>query len=177
MIFHGLVFVSCCLSSSFFFCLYSLVFSFSSPRLPMPYTQFFGLCSIQRITKEFIISCYVQVNRDNHILCYDCIFTCTCCLDIITYMHICTTHVYCMYYNSLSLSLLPPSLLFVSLGVKFQYSNSRSQLRHIEKQVLEDYLWELKVSCKRHWMSGHPGIVCVCVCEREREREITWCVM
>ncbi len=40
--------------------------------------------------------------------------------------------------------------------------------------MLEDYLWELKVSCKRHWMSGHPGIVCVCmcvcVCERERER-------
>ena len=37
--------------------------------------------------------------------------------------------------------------------------------------MLEDYLWELKVSCKRHWMSGHPGIVCVCVCERERERK------
>ncbi len=115
MIFHGLVVVSCCFSSSFFFCLHSLVFSFSSPRLPMPYTQFFGLCSIQRITKEFIIPYYVQVNRDNHILhvCYDCIFTCTCCLDIITYMHICTTHVYCMYYNSLSLSSLPPSFLFL----------------------------------------------------------------
>ena len=38
--------------------------------------------------------------------------------------------------------------------------------------MLEDYLWELKVSCNRHHTSGHEGVcvcvlcVCVCVCAR-----------
>ena len=41
--------------------------------------------------------------------------------------------------------------------------------------MLEDYLWELKVSCNRHHTSGHEGVcvyvcvyVCVCVCVRAR---------
>ena len=31
---------------------------------------------------------------------------------------------------------------------------SRKMLRSIEKQVLEDYIWELKVSCNRPRLSG-----------------------
>ena len=102
---------------------------------------------------------YVQVNRDNHILCYDCIFTCTCCLDIITYMHIRTTCV--LHVLQLSLSLSPPSL------PPFCFSRSRLSPSIVDPSFVtlrSRYLWELKVSCKRHWMSGHPGIVCVCVC-------------
>ena len=58
-------------------------------------------------------------------------------------------------------SSLPPSLQDSFMS---QYG-SRSKLRYVEKQVLEDYLWELKVSCNRHRMSGHPGkCVCMCVC-------------
>ena len=42
---------------------------------------------------------------------------------------------------------------------------SRSKLCHIEKQVLEDYLWELKVSYNRHqMMNSHDVVVCLSVC-------------
>ena len=61
-----------------------------------------------------ILTMLIQVNRDNHILNYDCIFTC--CLDIITlhvHAHLYSTCVLHVLQFSRSLSLSPPSLLFV----------------------------------------------------------------